>query len=517
MKSNVLILHTDQARYDSIGANGNPYARTPNIDRLAADGLLFSRHYAPSPVCSPSRASLLTGMYPLGHGLAANGTAMWNLRQDGLGEKNRQEALRYLGRTLPEYVPTLADMLAANGYQAAAFGKLHLEPHMADRSFGFAESNERWEEEETEAWEGPHYGFQRVRMIGAHGELPCYRPYGGHYVRWLEKYYPEEVRKVHAGRFKSHASSTRGDIYLSPLPAELHNSMWLAGEVCAYVDEWLRGGGPATGRPFFAFVGFPDPHHPFTPPFDVGREFLDAPVLPPAPKDERITHKPRSAQRFLQQHAVSDEDARLAARYTYASMALIDRAVGKIIQHLKDNGLYEHTIVLFTSDHGDMLGDFGGLYKSYNCFSALVHVPFILKPAAALAAAARQPGRSERPMSNADVVPTLLAMLGLDVPEHVQGVNIFDAPAEHCAFVSCHDPDFRTNNASLVDGRYRYTLYPHTGEEELYDLLADSQELNNLAFEPTASAAAICREMRVRLLEAYIRYDTRLFGRYSLW
>lgn len=505
-KKNILILHTDQQRYDSLGCNGNPYAKTPNIDALAKDGIRFSRHIASNPVCMPSRASLMTGMTVPGHGVSLNGVPLWRIDKVGIDEKNQEMIKKMIGSTIPDKLPTLADILTENGYDTAALGKLHLQPHLSKKEYGFEECYSAWEDEEMEKWEGPYYGFKKVKLIMSHGEALC-GSREGHYGRWLRKTYPEEARKIDEKTYRTNVSKTKGDIYHSSIPVKLHNSTWLADETINYIEQRKE-----CDEPFFAFVGFPDPHHPFTPPSDLAKDFMDIEVLEPAPYDERVKRKPQYVQNILKSQ-VSMEDIKMAARNTAAMVSLIDTSVGRIIQSLKDNGLYNDTIIIFTSDHGDFMGDYRQLHKCAIASAALVHIPFILKPCNN-----NLPSVMNIPMSNADVVPTLLAMVSIDIPKHIQGKDIFSVTStKHTPMTHCYNLNQEAASFSIFNDSYRYTLYPTTGEEELYDHREDPQELNNLAFNPSWETRKICDELKTILLEMHIKADTRIYGKYAPW
>ena len=170
-----------------------------------------------------------------------------------------------LGIKIEDKIPTLADMLLENGYSTSLFGKLHLSPHGSDKVYGYAESNDLWNQENPIDESKKFYGFQTKKMIMGHGEAPCAYN-GGHYGRWLAEKYPD-IKELLNNKEKIQPGSI-DDIYLSRIPSKYHNSMWLADEVVNYLEETKN-----SDKPEFMFVGFPDPHHPFTPPEDIANEF----------------------------------------------------------------------------------------------------------------------------------------------------------------------------------------------------------------------------------------------------
>ncbi len=424
MKKNVVLLHADQLRADALGCMGNVHARTPAIDRLAAGGTVCTRHIVANPVCMPSRASLLTGLYPSAHGVWTNGVALQ--RREYLPAKYAADAVHPIAVERA----TMADLLADAGYDTAAFGKLHLTPCLAPDSYGYPETWSRWDDGGLDAWRGPYFGFRHVELTHSHGDEVCAR---GPYASWLTQRDPGLIERVRAnGRSATRPVAGVGDCYASALPGELHHSTWLGERACAYIESERP-----KDRPFFLWVGFPDPHHPFTPPPELAREFASVPVAEFHDPDGAGYPQGHPARRLLPDSlaAVPLEQRRILVRYTYALVHLIDRAVDRILASLARAGLAESTIIAFTSDHGDYLGDHGLLRKTVLGCDPLARVPFILRaPGSAL------PARVGAPMSNVDVLPTMLDCAGLAQPSGLHGVplaRILSAPDRHRAFVLC--------------------------------------------------------------------------------
>ena len=506
MIKNIIILHTDQQRYDSLGCNGNKDARTENIDGLAREGCRFTRHIAASPVCMPSRASLLTGLYVPGHAVVSNGIPLWR-RDNGCADKNNMLLKNTAGTAVADKIPTMADIFAENEYRTALFGKLHVNPHLSDISYQFYESYSMWEKEETEYDNSGFYGFQEKKIILGHGEQPCgYNR--GHYGRWLRKNYPEYAAMTDPGPdINTKCGSICKDIYLSKLPSRLHNSIWLADEVCEYLEKNKN-----SNKPGFVFVGFPDPHHPFTPPEDIAEQFLDIPSRKYAEKEQITGGRPEAVLKAMENRHIDREDADRAYRYTMASIHLIDLAVGKIIEKLKKLGQYEDTILVYTSDHGDYMGDFDMICKDELAFHNLLHVPFIIKPTTEM----KLPKTVEIPMSNADVLPTLIAMADISTNTMMQGIDIFGQNAkENTPMVTCLQAEAGKRNFSLYDSVYRYTYYPDTDEEELYNHNEDEAECHNLAGYP--ENRKLCREFQEKLMKKHMQCSNGIYHHYSLW
>jgi arylsulfatase A-like enzyme len=501
-QKNVLILHTDQQRFDCLGCVGRrANVRTPNLDRLASQGALFSRHIASNPVCMPSRASLMTGLYPPGHNVWSNGIAL-NRKVYALATP----APRYDLDVTPE-PPTMADVFAGAGYDTVSFGKLHLTPNLAPPSYGYHETWSLWEEGALDDWHGPYYGFRYVDMTEGHGEHPCR---GGHYGIWLQREHPEVYRRV----IKASEQGTRtlpvpalGDLYPSPIPAQLHHSAWLADRLCAYLAE-----DRPPDRPFFAFVGFPDPHHPFTPCHDTISLFEKLEVQDPFdPEGEGIAGSPVRDRMGMDIAHLSAADRHTVIRYTYAMIYQIDQAVGRILDALQANGLWEDTIIVFTSDHGDFLGDHARLRKNTVGSDALLHLPFILR-----APGADLPARVETPMSNSDVLPTLCALTGVAPPAWQHGEDICSVVREgreHHALAFCANGDPANVNYSVYDRAYRLTVYPYQGYVELYDHRTDPGECVNVAARESDRVATLMEVLQESLLRCY----NPILGRTCAW
>ncbi len=499
MKKHIVIFHTDQQRYDSLHCNGNKYAKTPNLDLLASEGSRFTRHIAANPVCMPSRASLFTGQYVPGHGVSSNGIPLWN-RDNGVKDKNDYISERLFGIAVPKKVPTLAEMLLEQGYKTASFGKLHFEPHLADDNYGFYETYAKWEKEDTELIDKPYYGFTTYKLILGHGEAPCSYDHG-HYGRYMHREHPEIIEKLKMAK-------NQGGVYASVIPSELHNTTWIAEQACDYLDSNV-----VEEQPIFMFLGFPDPHAAITPPSDIVADFEDLP-LPEFAQLEQIKGA-KAVECFKDYKSrcnTTREKAEKAYRYTQASVYLIDKAVGRVVDKLKSLGIYDDTTIIFTSDHGDFMGDFNMMGKADVAYKNLIHLPFILKPPKGL----ELPTVVDVPMSNADVVPTLLALNDITIPDCVQGVDIRTAQ-NNMPMTTCYTVSGVHRNLSIFDKVYRYTYYVNSGEEELYNHQDDPFEYENLIATQPEKYRNLCDELKSKLFIKHLECDTGLYNHYSLW
>ncbi|HEO70814.1 MAG TPA: hypothetical protein ENN80_06075, partial [Candidatus Hydrogenedentes bacterium] len=347
MPRNILLLHADQQRQDSLGCYGNAVAQTPYLDALAAQGARFNHHYASNPVCMPSRASLLTGRHLPAHGVIDNGIPL-----------DAREA-------------TLAQALACAGYATFAAGKLHLTPYQSEAARGYGESFGAWDAGAFDGWDGPYYGFEAVRLVLGHGE-GAVNPTRGHYGRWLAERHPEVFDCI--GPEGAPEPKFPG-VYRSQLPPEVHWSTYVADRVIARLEQIDRA------RPFFVFAGFSDPHHPFVAPETYAARLEDADFPAPHADPEEHAGRPELYRRLFTENVFAKdggaspvpegEHFRCIVQHTYAMVALIDACVGRILDALDRLGLADDTVVCFTSDHGDLLGDHGLLYKGQLPFASL--------------------------------------------------------------------------------------------------------------------------------------------------
>lgn len=511
---NLVIFHTDQQRFDSLGCNGNHYADTPNIDEIAREGRRYTRHFSSNPVCMPSRASLLSGLYPGRNGVWSNGVSLPRREHVIENEHTRRINSRMPG--LVPHVATLADILADAGYRTHSVGKMHLTPTEASVAYGLPESRDFWEGEARRDWNGPYCGFQSVDLSLHHGDMVS-----GHYRYYLEDRYPHVVENLQADREDPTRRHSRrpeveglpADLSESAIPAEAHHSTWCADKAVEFLSRQT-----GDDSPFFLWVGFPDPHHPWMPPSEAARAFIGHGAEPPVAFHDRcatptIRGLLGSSPQDLAASGATEKVATIIREYTNAQVHLIDRGVGRVVAALKERGVYDDTIIVFTSDHGDFLGDYGLIRKAGVPSRPLCHVAFLLRIPGEPA------GRTiNHPMSNVDVVPTLVSALGLDVGSKLEGLDgrsvLVDPPDGHLAMIQTFGTE-SSLSFSVLDERYRMTYYPRTGERELYDHRNDPFEQENL----TGSAAARTTEkdLYAALLKRTVDSVHPISGHLSPW
>lgn len=473
-RPNILLICTDQQRFDSLGCYGNPHARTPHIDALARDGMVFETCYVQNPICAPSRASLMTGEYAHSHGLWANGTA------------------------LPGGTKLFSQVLHDAGYDCGLVGKLHLAP-LSD-----------WQTE-------PRFadGFRVFEWSHA----PTHGSPQNAYIKWLRKTYPEHYDAVFgpkAGFTPETSNRARTATPVTTLPVEAHYSRWIGDRTIAFIEEKDR----PKDQPFFFVANFFDPHHPFGAP-DTFRNLFDADKLPPpVGSAESLRSKPALLQAYSQKSYggaapgfvdYSEAELREIRAAYYAMVALIDSEVGRIMASLEQQGLANDTLVIFTSDHGEMLGDHALLLKGPMMFDCLTRVPLVMRWPGKLPAGSRR----EQIVQWIDLTSTILDAAGTADMPRAQGRSLLDlADGQNAGWREWALCEYRDSGHAAKVGpihttmlrwqQYKLVIWhgqpsgAHVRDGELYDLAADPDELTNL-FHNEAFL-----DLRVRMYERMI-------------
>ncbi len=524
---NFLLFITDQHRMDYLSCYGHPVLKTPHIDSIAARGVRFENFYVATPVCMPNRATLMTGRMPSVHGARGNGLP------------------------LPLYSNTFVDALRAGGYATALVGKSHLQnftgagpiqkrppvragDRVLDAEFAEArkpsaddglydqESPNRWSSARDFSMRLPFYGFEHVDLCTGHGDQV-----GGHYYVWLKS------RRADADALRDPKNQLPHD-YVCPqairtaIPEELYPTSYVGDKACAWLNDYARA---KRNDPFFLMVSFPDPHHPFTPP---GRYWSmyrpDDMALPPSffPGNRPL---PRPVAWALAQReagkadtagqapfAVNEREAREAMALSCGMIAMIDDAIGRVLASLTMSGMADHTIVIFTTDHGDYLGDHRLLLKGPAHYEGITHVPFIW------AEPGERPARRSDVLSGTlDIAATILDRARIQPYNGIQGESLLGAidghalaAARNCMVIE--DDQQRTTLGftapprlrSLITKRYRMTIAAGDSYGELYDRQNDPHEMDNLFDDPAH------RALRAELFERLAYREMELADRSPL-
>ncbi|GHA43825.1 sulfatase [Amylibacter ulvae] len=486
-RPNFLFVITDQHRADWLGCMGHPVVKTPNIDAIAAKGAVFENFHVAAPICMPNRASLMTGRMPSVHGLRHNGLA------------------------LSERANTFVDVLATAGYQTASIGKSHLQPFLDMPSDRAGETDgrpipEAWKPDHSAYIEEqpvnysaansyelklPYYGFQQVDMVTGHGDR-C----GGHYQQWFREHCPNWQELCDPVNEIAH-DYTCPQAYRTPIPEEFYPTTWIADKAIEYLGNTAK-----KADPFFAFVSFPDPHHPFNPPgkywdmyapeqfqVDLPYEAHQNPS-PPMKYLNDLWEKGQQAPNKQVAFRTEPQHIREAMALSAGMITMIDDQVGRIVAALDETGQADNTVIVFTSDHGDYLGDFGMLLKGALPMRSVTRVPMIWSEPNA------QGGhRSSALASTIDIPATILDRAGLLAFNGMQGRSFrqcLSSDAEHRddIYIEYNDSGSRlgfnppARVRSLCNHDWRFTTYGVEDWGELYDLKNDPNETCNLWDDP---------------------------------
>ena len=495
---NFLLFVTDQHRADHLGCYGNAEVHTPNIDALAADGMRFDDFHVATPICQPNRASLMTGRLPSLHGLQMNG------RELSLGEHTFVETLREAGwRTALVGKSHLQNITNAPTAWPAKGARL---AHEALRPFPGRYGQEvwkRWQDDPDCELDLPYYGFDEVVLTIGHADQQY-----GHWRRWLRQQVPDADHLIgpdNAIPTPGLQLGLLGQAWRTRVPEELYPTRFIADQTCATLARLAPG-----DAPFFLQCSFPDPHHPFTPPGRFWDMFKPDDVSLPSTFRAELVDPPPPLQHLREQRranpsfrpgygsfACNETEAREAIALNHGNLANIDDAIGRVLAQLNQLGLADNTVVMFTSDHGDLLGDRGLMFKGGLHYPALTRVPFIWRDPASQASTGVATSALTQTI---DIAPTVLARAGLAPTNGMQGQSLLPLVDKTSTQVrerllieeesqrSDFGMDRRLRMRTLRDHQYRLTLYDGQEWGELVDLQQDPQELRNLWSDPASRA-----------------------------
>ena len=436
-KRNVILISSDQFRWDVLSGYGGRVIQTTNFDQLAGEGVVFTNACSSNPTCIPARATITTG----------------NHSHKCTGIKGNA------GRIRDDQVK-IAAHFAAHGYETYAIGKLHYVPYQVPRLVhGFA----HWElcEEGRLLWQAEVTGED----LGS------------------EEYHDYLAQVGFANMSRAHGIGNN-DVRaaVSPLPVEHYVDTWVLNRTVHYLETHLR---ESRNRPFFAWMSFPKPHSPYDPPEPYHKIVGAADVPEPIGSLEMLAGRnPELQGRHFRYYwnLLSKQMVQLSRARYHSLVCLQDHLIGELLTFLEENDLREDTVILFTADHGDLLGDFGLFFKS--CFlNGSVRIPFVLSYPSAL------PRGQERAhlVGLEDVLPTLCDLAGIAVPPGIDGRSVLPVVQDPGGrlreiYISQHGDD--PNQLYMAfDGRMKYCYAQQGRTEELYDQENDPRELVNLARE----------------------------------
>ena len=449
-RANILWLTTDQQRWDTIHALGNKYIDTPNLDKLVKEGVVFENAYCQSPICTPSRASFLTGKYPSAINSNINGAD-----------------------NMPEHATLISKALSENGYDCGLIGKLHI----------------------TSAWEGEPrtddgFSFFEYNLSPGHDlEGNCSR-----YKDWLEE------KGIDWHDILENDGKHSYYWYKKDAPENLRQTFWLQEKAREYFERHKD-----SEKPWMLCVNCYDPHPPFDAPSYLEEKYLQKNIPGPiySDRDEEEEEK-LSFVYFQSQFKTPDKKERRERASYYGMVELVDKHYGMILDSLEEMGLQDDTIVIFTSDHGETIGDHGHTHKGCRFYEGLVHVPLIISCPARFKSGIKYSGITEL----TDIAPTIAEIAGIDF-ENTTGFSLIPALEAQGStgrtFARCEyygvleeSGKFGASNESEADddryasnihetygemyreGAYKICIFHDNNHGQLYKLDEDPLEENNL-------------------------------------
>jgi arylsulfatase A-like enzyme len=482
---NVLLITSDQQRGDCFGFEGRNI-KTPHLDLMAQNGTRFSACITPNNVCQPSRASILTGLLPNTHGVHDNGIDL----DPKLGEKG------------------MAGSLSKTGINTAFIGKAHFATYHTFTPTGSPECKFS-QKDYPSTWFGPYMGFQHTELVveGHNHVLPKQPPSGQHYENW---YYAdgngEEKNKLYRTALAPQTDAVQ--TWHSALPAAWHNSTWVGDRTIDFLKE-------NQSSPFFAWASFPDPHHPFDAPDPWSRMHHPDDVDLPLHRTKDLERRPwwhkaslegvpqieaelrEMRQNYSRVPDQNDDQLRHIIANYYGMISLIDHNVGRILAALQQYHLDQNTIVIYTTDHGDWLGDHGLLLKGPMMYEGLVRVGMIVNGPGVPTNAV-----NTEPVSTLDVPATILDYMNTssDLPMHSRSLRGLISGKETSRDFAYNEWSLNASRCGMAlelkmarTKRHKLTLEETSGAGELYDLMDDPYEMDNL-FD-TGSAASAKNEL----------------------
>lgn len=435
-RPNILLITTDQQRYDTICAAGYEYMITPHIDQLAHEGCLFTHAFSNNPVCIPARHNLITGLGCRHHTF-----------DDNYFDDSHQ---------IPYHLPTFAQCLSDAGYDTIAVGKMHFQPYRR------------------------HNGFHRLYLMD---EIPRYRE-DDDYAVYLRDHGYEHLQSLHGVRHMLYMQPQR-----SLVDEAHHGSTWVADKTIEYLKTKSKD------KPFMLWAGFIAPHPPFDVPESVADLYKDRTIPEPTISKTSLS---TLAKENIHIADYPNKDTLMRARELYyASISFVDKQVGRIIKQLKDMNELDNTLIIFTSDHGEMLGDLG-TYQKFLPYDASCRIPMIMRYPACIEANSI---RHDFVDLN-DLFPTMMDVAGLEMPKAYDypGDSVFRDQKDRTYQYIEHQHGSR-RWVSVRSHEYKYNYYYGGAREELFDMISDPQETNNLFETDSIKAKEISEEYRIKAIE----------------
>lgn len=450
-RPNIVLITTDQHNAEILGCTGNPVVRTPNIDSLAENGTVFTHAFTPYPLCTPARTSIFTGLEPRHHGVRHNINMNYRPGPPALA---------------PEYT-AFPEILAKAGYQTAFFGKLHTR-HEGGKSFGL---------QIVQLVEG------KCHFVDSPNKQDLYRQY------LAERGYPKDIWKV----WENNPDYAENGFVTSPLPEEDYIDTFIANLAIKHLQQ--------VEQPFFAWISFCTPHNPWDPPKPYDRTYNPKEVPMPHRKLGELEKKPR---RWVDQIAKTisalpatsidpslpggienaykrfpeDKTRRMLAAY-YGQITHVDKQIGRILETLQKQGFADNTLIIFTSDHGEYLGNNWAFYKGAGLYDSLIRVPLVISWREGLPS-----GKIvNKLVSLVDLAPTILEACGTKHLPITDGCSLLSLIKDEPASWRQELLVETRQTEAIVTSEWKLVRWKD-GTLELYNRKNDPHDLDNLAAEP---------------------------------
>ncbi|MDY5997289.1 MAG: sulfatase-like hydrolase/transferase [Erysipelotrichaceae bacterium] len=435
-RPNILLITTDQQRYDTIHAAGFDYMITPNLDRLATEGCIYTNAYSPNPVCLPARHNLITGL-----------SARYHSFDDNYFDDSHQ---------IPYHLPTFAQMLSDNGYDTIAIGKMHFQPYRR------------------------HNGFNRLLLMD---EIPRFRE-DDDYAIYLKNNGYDYLQSLHGVRHM---------LYMQPqqsLVAEKdHGSTWVADNTINYLKTKSKN------RPWMIWAGFIQPHPPFDVPASFAHLYDNIPL--PSVKVSKTEISTLAKENYNLANYPNIETLNRARQLYMSAISFVDKQVGRIYETLKEIGELDNTLIIFTSDHGEMLGDYG-TYQKFLPYDYSSKIPMIIRYPAKIKANTK----NDDFVDLNDIFPTFMDVANIKMPDlDYPGRSVFTNEKDRNYQYIEHQHGAR-RWVSMQNKEYKYNYYYGGAKEELFR--KDDESANLFVTDP-----ALAKQISAPLKEKLIAYEKR--------
>lgn len=503
LRPNILLISTDQQRADHLGCYGAQGLKTPNIDSIAKTGTRFDRAYVTSPVCMPNRSSIVTGRMPSLHGVRHNGL--------NLALNSR----------------TFIDVLRKDGYQTSLSGKAHFQcvtqnpaligGDLANQAY-YAnigrydqETGALWRQTSDRRMDLPYYGLNHIDLAVGHGDQV-----DGHYNQWVA----DQGADLDALRGPDHAHASGAcplfQAWRTKVPEDLYPTRFVQEMTKKALSRYAQ----EASQPFFHWASFCDPHHPFTPPGQYWDMYAPDEVELPASFSAITADSMASALHDVRKAgganlqgtaavAVTETELRWATALTFGLISMVDDAVGAILSALKTNDQQRNTIVIFLSDHGDLMGDHGLLFKGPLHYQSVIRMPLLWHDPRA-----PQSAVCDDLVSAVDVSASILHAAGAEPFHGMNGrTSLSDKATPKRDAILIEDEvqfnlpatDVRGRARTLVTQRWRFTLFDSLEKGEMFDLENDPMETVNKWDDPACAAQQA--DLTERLLREVIAHS----------